>query len=115
MNTKLIMSASAVFLAIIGISLTFAPREIAAYSGIGSAKSFVLLLQIMGALYFSFAMINWTAKGGIIGGIYNKPIAMGNFTHFFIGALALAKALINNTSGGYLEYVLTIAYCVFAL
>ena len=109
------MAASAVFLAIIGIGLTFAPREIAAYSGISSAQSFILMLQLMGALYFSFAMVNWTAKGAIIGGIYNKPIAMGNFTHFFIGALALAKTLINDTGGGYLVYVLTLLYGVFAL
>src|ERR1700744_1671498 len=84
MNTKLIMTASALFLAVLGISLTFLPREIAGVTGISSAKTFQLMLQIMGALYFSFAMINWMAKGAIIGGIYNKPLAIGNFTHLFI-------------------------------
>ena len=73
------------------------------------------MLQIMGALYFSFAMINWMAKGAIIGGIYNKPLAIGNFTHFFIGALALIKAAANNPSLPAGVYLLTGLYAVFAL
>ena len=115
MNTKLIMTASALFLAVLGISLTFLPREIAGVTGISSAKTFQLMLQIMGALYFSFAMINWMAKGAIIGGIYNKPLAIGNFTHFFIGALDLIKAAANNPSLPAGVYLLTGLYAVFAL
>jgi hypothetical protein len=115
MNTKLIMTASALFLAVLGISLTFLPREIADQTGICSAKSFQLVLQITGALYFSFAMVNWMAKGAIIGGIYNKPIAIGNFTHFFIGALALIKAAANTSNLPAGVYLLTGPYAVFAL
>jgi hypothetical protein len=96
MNTKLIMTANAIFLGAIGIGLTFFPREIAGLSGISSGKQFQLVLQIMGAHYISFAMLNWMAKGAIIGGIYNKPIAMANFTHFFIVTLALIKFMMVN-------------------
>lgn len=96
MNTRRIMTASAVFMGAIGIGLTFFPREISSLSGISSTKQFQLVLQVMGALYFSFAMLNWMAKGAIIGGIYNKPIALANFTHFFIVTLALIKAMIGN-------------------
>jgi len=95
MNTKFIMTVSAIFLAILGIALTFFPREIAEVSGISTSKPFQLLLQVVGALYFSFAMLNWMAKGAIIGGIYNRPIALANFTHFFIVTLALLKAIID--------------------
>ena len=113
MNTKLIMMASAVFLGLIGIGLTFFPREIANLSGISSTKQFQLVLQIMGALYFSFAMLNWMAKGAIIGGIYNKPIAMANFTHFFIVTLALIKAMV----GGPLNDIVWMAvfYLIFTV
>jgi hypothetical protein len=38
-------------------------------------------------------MLNWMAKGSIIGGIYNRPIAIANFTHFVMGTLVLLKAL----------------------
>src|SRR5665213_2167682 len=98
MNTKLIMALSAIFLALIGVSLTFLPDEIAVLTGIGTSKALLLLLQILGALYFSMAMLNWMAKGSIIGGIYNRPVVMANLTHFLIVEIYLAKALMNNHS-----------------
>lgn len=73
-----------------GIAGTFAPDEIATRLGVGTP----LVIQLLGALLFAFAMVNWMARGSLIGGIYNRPIAVGNLTHFLIGALALAKAVM---------------------
>lgn len=115
MNTRLVMTLSAIFLAAIGISLTFLPNEIAGLTGVASSKVFQLILQLLGALYFAFAMLNWMAKGSIIGGIYNKPIAIANFTHFVIGALALIKMLINDHSFPYPVWILACVYSIFAL
>jgi hypothetical protein len=115
MNTKLIMILSSVFLAVIGISLTFLPNEIADLTGLGSSKTLHLMLQILGALYFAFAMLNWMAKGSIIGGIYNKPIAIANFTHFFIGSLALIKTLMNSHDLPFEVWILAGIYSVFAV
>jgi hypothetical protein len=47
-----------------------------------------------GALYLGFAMLNWMAQGNIIGGIYSRPVAIGNLAHFTIGALTLLKSVI---------------------
>ncbi|MBN7815493.1 hypothetical protein [Algoriphagus pacificus] len=91
LNTKLIFTLSAVFLGLIGIDLAFIPQETAAFFGLPEAAS--IFLQLTGALYFGFAMINWMVRGSTIGGIYNRPIAVGNFTHFIMGALALLKFL----------------------
>ncbi len=55
-----------------------------------------IVLQIVGALYFGFAMLNWMSKANLIGGIYNRPVAVGNLTHFFIAALALLKLSAKN-------------------
>jgi hypothetical protein len=115
MNTKLIMVLSAIFLGIIGISLTFAPNEIAGLTDIGVSKTLRVILQMSGSLYFAFGILNWMAKGSIVGGIYNKPIAIANFTHFFIGALALIKMLINNHNLPYLVWILAAIYAVFAI
>jgi len=115
MPTKLIMTLSAITMAIIGIGLTFAPREILSYAHTNSTAVFVIILQLLGALYFAFAMLNWMAKGAIIGGIYNKPIAIANFVHFLIGGLALAKALIHNQRLPYFLWFLTGIYLVFAV
>lgn len=115
MNTRLVMTISALFLGIIGISLTFLPNEISFYIGISSAISFKLVLQILGALLFGFAMLNWMIKEGIIGGIYNRPAVIANFTHFFIGALALIKGVFAHNGLPCIFWIPTVAYMVFAL
>jgi hypothetical protein len=115
MNTKLMMSLSAVTLAVIGLGLTFFPNEIAVQFGVNTTKGFKVILQLLGALYYSFAMLNWMAKGSIIGGIYNRPIAIANLTHFMIGGLALTKALMSTQGLPYIIWVLEGIYILFAL
>lgn len=110
------MILSAVFLAAIGMGLTFFPQEINAFLGLGLNVYLQLMLQIMGALYFGFAMINWMAKRSIIGGIYNRPLVIGNFAHFFISAIALVKLLsANNSQMPYAVWLFTIIYVIFAV
>jgi hypothetical protein len=111
-NTKLIFTASAIFLGLLGIDLTFIPQEIASFLSLSADSS--LFLQLTGALYFGFAMINWMVKGSTIGGIYNRPIAIGNFTHFLIGALALIKFSLNN-SDSIPILIITAIYTLFAV
>jgi hypothetical protein len=94
MNTRLLMRASAVFLGVLGASMTFLPREILAHAGTSPVESIVLLVQIAGASYLGFAMLNWMAQGNLIRGIYGRPVAIGNFSHFFIGGLALLKSVL---------------------
>jgi hypothetical protein len=43
----------------------------------------------MEALYLGFTMLNWMVKGSLITGIYNQPIAVGNFMDFGVGVRAL--------------------------
>jgi hypothetical protein len=113
MNTKLVMIASAFVMGVIGIVFSFMPHEVLAYFGSDAAAINPLILQLMGAMYFSFAMINWTAKANLIGGIYNKPVAIGNLTHFTIGALALSKAYVSSHSSVIL--IPSLIYVIFAI
>ncbi len=106
------MITSAALLAIAGISLTFLPSEILNYFQLPEPNSIVL--QILGALYFGFAMLNWTAKANLIGGIYSKPVSIANFTHFLIGALALAKIVFNN-NGSTVLWIAEVLYVSYAL
>ena len=87
------LTTSAFAMGAAGIAGTFAPAEIVAALGIGTAVGTTLIVQLLAAALFAFAMTNWMARGSLIGGIYNRPIAVGNLAHFLIGALALAKAV----------------------
>ena len=60
-------------------------------------------------------MLNWMAKGTTIGGIYNRPIAIGNFMHYVVGALALVKNVSIIDVHQEIVVTLTVIYAVFAL
>jgi hypothetical protein len=108
------MTVSAILLAVTGVVLTFLPAEIAlAFGFTTNTKIEHVLFQILGAAYFAFGMINWTAKANLIGGIYGRPIAIGNLTHFVIGALALIKMYASTQQTVLL--LPSVVYAVFAL
>ena len=109
------MTAAAILLALLGIGFSFFSAEISSLSGLTLTKSTELLLQLLGALYFGFAMLNWMAKGSTIGGIYNRPIAIANFAHFFVGGMALIKTVISNPQLSLAIWLLTFLYAVFAV
>ncbi len=113
MNTKLIMTVSSVLMAVSGSVLIFFPADLLQYAGADPNDLLLLILQILGGLYFAFAMLNWTAKANLIGGIYSRPVAIANFAHFLIGGLALSKGMVvvqNTLSVG----AVAIVYVVFA-
>jgi hypothetical protein len=92
MNTRLLMTVSAIAMGITGIVLSFIPHEVLHYFNRNNISlSDPLIVQMLGAVYFAFAMMNWTAKGNLIGGIYGRPIAISNLTHFVMGSLLLVK------------------------
>ena len=115
MNTKSLMTLSAIILALIGISLIFLPNEILDYLQLSVSETLQLLMQIIGSLYFALAILNWMSKGSFIGGIYNRPIAMANLTHFVIAGLALIKGILANPSLSYVIWSIAIIYSIFAI
>jgi hypothetical protein len=115
MDTRIILSACAIFVGILGIILLFLPNEIALYLGAGTSNLTLILLQLLGGLYFGFAMLNWMAKGALIGGIYSRPLVVGNLAHFFTGGLALGKVMFNQTELPGLLWILVLCYAVFAI
>ena len=93
MNTRLLMSLSAVFLGLVGGAATFMPQELAAHHGAPANSQLVLVFQIAGAAYLGFAILNWMAREVLIGGIYSRPVALGNFLHFSVVAMTLLRLM----------------------
>ncbi len=94
MHTKILMISSAALMAVIGLGLSFMPQEVLGMHGSVADNATVLLVQMAGAVYLGFAMLNWMARGILIGGIYARPVALGNFLHFVMVAITLTKAAI---------------------
>lgn len=94
MNTKLLLAASALVLGAAGIAGSFLPHELLRAAGVAPDNILPLLVQLLSALLLAFGMTNWMSRGNLMGGIYNRPLAVGNLAHFLIGALALLKAVM---------------------
>jgi len=108
------MIASSIVTGLLGLTASFFPKEILTNVGLFPTEILTLFLQVTGALYIGFAILNWMAKTVLIGGIYARPLAMGNFAHFMIAAIALAKAALNNSVLPYL-WIIAVIYSIFAV
>ena len=91
MHTKVLMNLSAVWMVLAGLVASFMPQELLVRFGAESKGAGPVLVQVLGAAYLGFAMLNWMARENLMGGVYSRPVAMGNFVHFVVSALALAK------------------------
>lgn len=105
------MLLSAGFMAALGLIASFSPLSFLAGP---ASPSEALIVQAAGALYLGFTMTNWMAKDNLIGGIYSRPVAMGNLLHFFAVAMALLKVAATHQRTAAIA-VLTVIYSVFAI
>ena len=113
--SKILMTVSAFFLEIIGIFLSFLPKEIINYLNINSNVITILLFQLLGALYLGFGILNWMLKGNRIGGIYNRPVLIGNLMHFLVGAIALIKIVTSIQAHSEIIIFLMIVYSTLSI
>ena len=113
MNTKILMTTSSLVLAIAGAFALFVPDVVLLLLNTSVAAELSVLVQLMGALYFAFALMNWTAKDSAIGGIYARPVSLGNYGHFFAGALLLIKYQLSHEFNGFIFSILVL-YMIFA-
>ena len=114
MYTKYLMMSSSIVTAFLGLTASFLPNEIMTYMGMSTTELPVLFVQITGALYLGFAIMNWMAKTVLIGGIYARPLGMGNCIHFTVAAIALLKSSLVS-SGSIFVWGATILYISFAI
>lgn len=94
--TRWLMMLSAIFMAVAGLITSYFPDKVLETHGTVPDGPTLLLIQMMGALYLGFAILNWTARGVLIGGIYARPLALGNFLHFAMVGVMLAREAIEH-------------------
>ena len=109
------MTSSAITLAVAGLILTFMPEETLHYCGLETTYPYQLLVKVLGALYFSFAMLNWMMRTGVIGGIYNRPISTANFVHHAMVGLGMIKGIFSNPGLPKILWAIAFLYVLFAI
>ena len=113
MKTKWLMSSSAAMMGLLGLAGTFIPEEISKALGIDPSPISLVLLQIIGGLYLGFAMLNWFTRSALIGGIYSKPVVLGNLIHCIVVFFALIRQLAEQFQ--FILVIMTFVYFVFAV
>ncbi len=97
------MITSGILNGILGIVFIFLPQEIGRWLGMSSPTGAgVLALQLLGAALFGFGLINYVGRNAILGGIYGKPILLGNMVFHFIAALELIRYIFEADRYGFL-------------
>jgi hypothetical protein len=111
--TRSLMGVSALALGLLGLLGSFVPDQALGWLNAPASPALMLLVQVLGALYLGFAILNWMARGNLIGGIYSRPVAMGNLLHFVSGGLAMIKLLTHAPELQTL-WPLALVYAIFA-
>ena len=87
------MRSSALLLGALGVGASFLPQELLTAIGAPPIVQLTIVIQLLGATYVGLGMLNWMAQGNLIGGIYSRPVAVCNVTHFAMGFLVLVKGI----------------------
>jgi hypothetical protein len=107
------MSAAALVTGLLGLIGTFLPDMVLGRLGATESPLLLILVQVTGALYLGFAAVDWMARDNLIGGIYSRPVAIGNLMHFLVAGLAMIKVLAG-TPGNPGLWILTLVYSLLA-
>lgn len=110
---KFTVTLSSIFTGFLGAILSFLPQEVFQFHNEPVNTVGVLTIKLLGACLIALASVNWLSKGRLIGGIYNKPLALANALHFNIGAVILIKTLMNTFFWSL--FILSFFYGVFGV
>ena len=111
MHGRLILLLSALILFAVGGAALFAADEVARLFDAGGGKGLALAIQLSGCGLLGFAVLNWMSRGNRIGGIYARPIGIGNLLLFTTASLTIGKAAL----AGSLPIIVTAVGVVFAV
>lgn len=92
MPGRLILTSSAIVLFVVGGASLFAPDELARALDPSASRALAVIIQLVGSGFLGFALINWMSRRNRIGGIYARPLGMGNLMLFATAALTLGRA-----------------------
>lgn len=90
-----IIASSAIGLGLLGLALIFAPQETAGW--FGWHVDHELPVALLGSALFGLALLNWMGRNAVYGGIYGRPILLGNAVHAFTGSMTLIRAVDTTT------------------
>ena len=122
MHGRLILTSSAIILFLLGAAAQFAAEEVGHLLDPAASRGLVVAVQLAGSGMLGFAALNWMSRGVRIGGIYGRPLGIGNLLLFVTAALTLGRAswadglpiALSGLAGVFAVLALAFAWLVFA-
>lgn len=106
-----ILVGSSLLLVVFGGGVLFFPEASSDLLSLPDGSAGALPLVAGGQL--GFAMLNWTGRGAVYGGVYGRPIVAGNFGNAVITSSVLLRIQMDDGStAGWLLSVALLLYLV---
>lgn len=113
---KLILTISSMIYLLFGLVISFLPQETGRIFGTASQYGMdLLLMKVIGALFFGLGLINFMSRSSIIGGIYGRPITLGNVMVSLIISGQFVKFNISQDGVGGHLWVVAIIFILITL
>ena len=84
---------SAAVLLVAGIALLFAPDMLLPRLVLGYPEAALWLGQLLGAAWLGMAILNWSNRSTLLGGIYGRPVVAANLAVYLVSALVLFRTV----------------------
>jgi hypothetical protein len=94
---RTLLIISGVMNGITGMLLTFIPEELLLWTDGEAGEAAILYVSIVGAAMLGFGMMNYMGRNAVYGGIYGKPIILGNLLFHTVAAVHLIKFSMNTS------------------
>lgn len=111
--SNIALTIAALLLGVLGVVLSFLPQELFQLFNEPTGTFGILSVKLLGLCMIGLSAINWMSKDRLIGGIYNRPLALANTLHFCIGAVILIKTLM--VTFYWSLFILSFFYAVFGV
>jgi hypothetical protein len=92
-----LLVAAAILYFAAALPLLFAPEELLGWLGGAGSAIDPVLLQVLSAALFGFALLDWMSRYTKIGGIYGRPLVLANFAHAAVAVLSLARVALRGS------------------
>jgi hypothetical protein len=114
--TQKLMITNGLLNGITGLALIFLPADLLVLVDDSTSRLAILITSLLGAALFGIGMLNYLGRNAIFGGIYGKPILMGNLVFHTVVAINMVKFAWG--SGGVLALISAVmggCYMLFAV
>jgi hypothetical protein len=96
LRSAAVSTISAIVLFLGGIAFLFAADVILPILASDIPPSATWVGELIAAGWLGMAAVNWLSRGLVIGGVYGRPVVIGNLVIYFVTAMVLIRVTLGD-------------------